>query len=66
MVCYAIKKEKEIAETINYLLAEGYLHLTDGKYPVVKVTAKCRSCLKRRRKDLDEKDPHSCTYLRGK
>ncbi|MDQ0270034.1 DNA helicase RecQ [Cytobacillus purgationiresistens] len=33
------RKEKEIVSMINYLLAEGYLQLTDGKYPVVKLSA---------------------------
>ncbi len=40
------QKEKEIAESINYLLSEGYLHLTDGKYPVVKVTPNAIPVLK--------------------
>ena len=40
------QKEKEIAESINYLLSEGYLHLTDGKYPVVKVTPNALPVLK--------------------
>lgn len=30
--------EKDIADTINMLAAEGYLSLTDGKYPVLKLT----------------------------
>lgn len=33
------KSEKEILDMINYLLAEGYLSLTDGKYPVIRVTS---------------------------
>ncbi|MCQ6273476.1 DNA helicase RecQ [Bacillus sp. V3B] len=40
------QKEKEIIDTINYLLSEGYLHLTDGKYPVVKVTPNAIPVLK--------------------
>jgi ATP-dependent DNA helicase RecQ len=40
------QKEKEIVDSINYLLSEGYLHLTDGKYPVVKVTPKAIPVLK--------------------
>jgi len=30
--------EKDIVDMINMLVAEGYLSLTDGKYPVVKLT----------------------------
>lgn len=40
------QKEKDIVETINYLLTEDYLLLTDGKYPVVKVTPKAIPVLK--------------------
>ncbi|WP_071395963.1 DNA helicase RecQ [Bacillus tuaregi] len=40
------QSEKDIVNTINYLLAEGYLLLTDGKYPVVKVTQKAVPVLK--------------------
>ena len=39
-------KEKEIIDMINYLLTEDYLQLTDGKYPVVKVTTKSIPVLK--------------------
>nr|WP_106781036.1 DNA helicase RecQ [Lysinibacillus timonensis] len=38
--------EKEIVDTINYLLTEDYLHLTDGKYPVVMLTQKAIPVLK--------------------
>ncbi len=38
--------EKEIVDTINYLLTEDYLHLTDGKYPVVRLTEKVIPVLK--------------------
>lgn len=38
--------EKDIIDMINYLLAEDYLILTDGKYPVVKVTPKAIPVLK--------------------
>lgn len=40
------QSEKEIIDTINYLLAEDYLMLTDGKFPVVKVTPKAVPVLK--------------------
>ena len=40
------QKEKDIVDTINYLLSEDYLHLTDGKFPVVKVTPKSVPVLK--------------------
>ncbi|XTP53578.1 DNA helicase RecQ [Niallia sp. Krafla_26] len=40
------QKEKDIVDTINYLLTEDYLLLTDGKYPVVKVTPKAVPVLK--------------------
>lgn len=38
--------EKEIIDIIQYLLTEDYLLLTDGKYPVVKVTQKALPVLK--------------------
>lgn len=40
------RREKDIADMINYLLAGGYLALTDGKYPVVKLTANAIPVLK--------------------
>ncbi|SES72919.1 ATP-dependent DNA helicase RecQ [Salinibacillus kushneri] len=40
------RREKEIVELINYLLAEQYLKLTDGKYPVVQLTPKVVPILK--------------------
>lgn len=40
------QSEKEITDTINYLLTEDYLQLTDGKFPVVKVTSKAIPVLK--------------------
>lgn len=40
------RSEKELVDTINYLLAEGYLLMTDGKYPVVKVAQKAVPVLK--------------------
>lgn len=40
------RKEKEISDIINFLLAEGYLQLTDGKYPVVKLTPQALPALK--------------------
>lgn len=43
-------KEKEIADIINYLLAEGYLLLTDSQYPVVKLSEKSLPVLKQQEK----------------
>ncbi|AND41702.1 MULTISPECIES: DNA helicase RecQ [Cytobacillus] len=40
------RKEKEIADMINYLLAEDYLALTDGKYPTVRLSASAVPVLK--------------------
>ncbi|CAM3455718.1 DNA helicase RecQ [Cytobacillus oceanisediminis] len=40
------RKEKEIADIMNYLLAEGFLALTDGKYPTVKLSANAIPVLK--------------------
>ncbi|PWW19693.1 RecQ-like ATP-dependent DNA helicase [Cytobacillus oceanisediminis] len=40
------RKEKEIADIMNYLLAEGFLTLTDGKYPTVKLSANAVPVLK--------------------
>ncbi|MBX9973253.1 DNA helicase RecQ [Cytobacillus firmus] len=40
------RKEKEIADMINYLLAEDYLILTDGKYPTVRLSASAVPVLK--------------------
>lgn len=39
-------KEKEIVDIINYLLAEGYLSLTDSKYPIVKLAERALPVLK--------------------
>jgi len=46
---YGIMKEtplQEIKDRINFLAAEGYLHVTSGQYPVVKLTSKAVSVLK--------------------
>lgn len=40
------RKEKEIADMINYLLAEDYLALTEGKYPTVRLSASAVPVLK--------------------
>ena len=40
------QSEKEIVDTINYLLTEDYMQLTDGKYPVVLLTEKSIPVLK--------------------
>ncbi|MCM3093843.1 MULTISPECIES: DNA helicase RecQ [unclassified Cytobacillus] len=44
------RKEKEIADMINYLLAEGYLVLTDGKYPTVRLSENAIPVLKGQKK----------------
>ncbi|KAA9023176.1 DNA helicase RecQ [Niallia endozanthoxylica] len=49
--------EKAIVNMINYLLAEGYLLLTDGKYPVVKVTQKAMPILKGQETVMMRKTP---------
>jgi ATP-dependent DNA helicase RecQ len=38
--------EKEIADLINTLIAEGYIGLTEGKYPVLKLQAQAARVLK--------------------
>ncbi len=43
-------KLKEIKELINILAAEGYLRITDDKYPVVKLTKKSSEMLKNKEK----------------
>ncbi|MCP8615834.1 DNA helicase RecQ [Salirhabdus salicampi] len=40
------QKEKDIVVLIHYLLAENYLSLTEGKYPVVKLTPNAVQVLK--------------------
>lgn len=40
------RTEKEIAETINVLVSEGYLTLTEGQYPVVKLQSAAAEVLK--------------------
>ncbi|ASS77164.1 DNA helicase RecQ [Tumebacillus algifaecis] len=39
-------KEKEITDLIHVLIAEGYLGLTDGQYPVVRLESKAGAVLK--------------------
>lgn len=39
------RTEKDIIDLIQLLTAEGYLQLTEGKYPVLKLTAKASSVL---------------------
>lgn len=46
---YGIMKEytlKEIKDMINVLIAEGYLNVTEGEFPVLKVTSKAMPVLK--------------------
>ncbi|WP_408956352.1 DNA helicase RecQ [Natroniella sp. ANB-PHB2] len=45
---YGLLKEntiKEIKDLINFLIAEGYISLTNSKYPVTKLTAKAKPVL---------------------
>ena len=51
------QKEKDIVDTINYLLSEGLFAFNRWKVSGCKSYTKCGSCPKRRRKHLDEKDP---------
>jgi ATP-dependent DNA helicase RecQ len=44
------ESEKEIVNTINYLIAEGYLTLSEGQYPVVKLTYTAIAVLEGRQK----------------
>ncbi|GAB7055868.1 DNA helicase RecQ [Paenibacillus sp. YK5] len=39
------RTEKDIIDLIQLLIAEGYLQLTEGKYPVLKLTAKASGVL---------------------
>lgn len=41
------KTEKQIVDMINYLLAEGYLSMTDGQYPTVTLADEAVPVLKR-------------------
>lgn len=43
-------KLKELKELINILAAEGYLSITDDKYPVVRLTKKSSSMIKNKEK----------------
>lgn len=46
---YGILKEsslQEIKDTISFLVAEDYLHLTEGEYPVLKISPKAVGVLK--------------------
>ncbi|MBB6445644.1 DNA helicase RecQ [Bacillus benzoevorans] len=56
------RSEKDIIDTINYLLAEGYLLMTDGKYPVVKVTHKAIPVLKGVETVMMKKNPDLETF----
>ena len=46
MVCCEIEKRRKLLKQSTIYLSEGYLHLTDGKYPVVKVTPNAIPVLK--------------------
>lgn len=41
---------KEISDLMKVLVAEGYIHLTEGQYPMAKLTAKALSVLKNEEK----------------
>ncbi|MFE9278180.1 DNA helicase RecQ [Paenibacillus glucanolyticus] len=43
------RTEKEISETINVLISEGFLALTEGQYPVVKLQSEAADVLKGQR-----------------
>ncbi|WP_105614407.1 DNA helicase RecQ [Vallitalea okinawensis] len=46
---YGIMKErsiKDIQELINFFIADGYLHMTEEKYPVIKLTNKSVNVIK--------------------
>lgn len=54
---YGLLKEytvKQISDLINILVAEGYLYLTEGQYPVVKVRPKALPVLKSQEKLLQK------------
>lgn len=54
---YGIMKEyteKEIKDMINVLIAEGYLGLTEGQYPIVKLQNKAVPVLKNKEKVLQK------------
>lgn len=40
-------KEKDITDIINYLLAEGYLMLTDSKFPIIRLAERAISVIKK-------------------
>lgn len=42
----SMNTEKEIVDLLNLLVAEGYIHLTEGKYPVAKLSPKAVPVLK--------------------
>ncbi len=74
---YGIMKEyseKEIKDIINVLTAEGYLGLTDGQYPVIKLKQKAAAVLKgkesvfqriQRKKEKRAEDNSLFEILRG-
>ncbi|OIJ14746.1 ATP-dependent DNA helicase RecQ [Anaerobacillus alkalilacustris] len=51
------KTEKEISELIQLFIAEGYLELTAGQFPTVKITEKAVSVLKNGLKVLQKVKP---------
>ncbi|MEW6065881.1 ATP-dependent DNA helicase [Desulforamulus profundi] len=54
---YGLLKEytvKQITDMINVLVAEGYLYLTEGQYPVVKIRPKAIPVLKSQEKVLQK------------
>ncbi|QED48837.1 DNA helicase RecQ [Cytobacillus dafuensis] len=57
-------KEKEIIDIINYLLAEGFLSLTDSKYPIVKLTENALPVLKKQEQIYMKMTIHSSAIER--
>lgn len=53
---------KEIKDLINLLLAEGYLFLSDGEYPVVRLSMKVKAVLREGAK-VYQKIPHKQTHI---
>ncbi|GLB58418.1 DNA helicase RecQ [Cytobacillus sp. NCCP-133] len=60
------RKEKEIIDILNYLLSEGFIALTDGKYPTVKLSANSLPVLKGQEKiAMKIKEPDAVQETEG-
>ncbi len=55
--------EKEITDMINVLIAEGYLYLTEGQYPVVKLKSEAVGVLKEGKQVLQKIQKRSVKQL---